>query len=246
MSGPTSRSQPRRAFRSTDISPTDLLAAVHAFRPAHHDAGLSVTVDPGSANPTIRVTDQERMIETDLADLTRVLAGHGTEPTAEAIAAAFRDWVDTRPVCDAAAEQCGIVTVAWAHRESRPRWRVSVPRASGICAEWVPSVHTTPTTVHRIHSQALRRARDLIVSPLASGDVTVWVYRVNPVLSTATLTQPGTLRNGAAETADLWVAFSPDRPVVVAARVAATRLAEESTEPHILMPLRDLDQIGWC
>lgn len=236
------RFEAARLYR-TDIDPDRVLAAAHRFDRTHHNPHLSVTVsDPDDLDPLICVAEHERRVETTLLDLTAALNNRGIPDADDAVIDGFAEWVDERPVCDEAAELYGVAAVGWADGEHRVRWRVLVPRRGGFCAEWVPTLRTGTDRVHRTRHNAIARAQALAVTPLRSGEVTVWAHFDNPALSSAVLAGPEKLTDAAT---DAYVVFTPGRPVAVAARIPALRLAEECSEPHLIKPVTDLSSIGW-
>lgn len=235
-----------RPVPAAPIDPERVLDAALVVAEERPHAPYTLTIsDQATPNPDLIVTEHERSISITLHDLALRIARTGADPAAPgSLTAAVRDWVDTRPVSDADAATKGIATICWHRTAARLGWRVVVPRPSGACAEWIPTVHTGTETVHRLRGDALARAARLTVTPLRAGEVTVWAYLVNPVLSTAALAQPDLLA-GNADHSDLVAVVTPGRPVAVGAREAIARLVEETTEPHQLLPLADLSTITW-
>lgn len=228
-----------------DFDPDDILAAVENFPHGHlpHTVRLDIT-DELSANPCVRITEGERVMGIDLNTLTQHLNRHADADTEQAIIAGILDWANTRPVCDHDAAHHGIATLGWRAGEESVRWRVVVARDHQRCHEWIPTTSTSREFTHAARDAAIQRARQLTVTPIRTGRVTVWTHLANPTLSSAVLADLSTLR---AHTKDdhPYAVFAPGRPVVVAHADDAHRLAEETTDAHLLMPLSALTAIGW-
>jgi hypothetical protein len=230
--------------RRTELDPDLVVAAVKHLTGSLRYDDMEVEVDHADADPTITVCENERRMSTRLSKLCDRFGRAGVEPTEQAVSAAVSEWVDNRPVSDDVAAAKGIATIDWLHHAQGVRWRVVVPRRSGVSVEWVPTLRTPLSAVRDTRAAAADRARHLTVTPLPTGDVTVWVYLLNPRLSTAVLTQPELLADGQ-PIEQLYAVFSPGRPVAVATKVPAMRLTEESNEPHVALPLENLNDIGW-
>lgn len=232
--------------RRTDIDPDlvlDVVAQVGRDL-GQHPVTLHLSDHP---DPLITAVENERRAAIRLSSLTRRLERAGTRPCEDAVGAAFNDWLDARPVSDAEAAKHGIATIGWNRQGSHLLWRVVVVRPSGLTLDWVPTLHTDSGLVHTIRKDAKARAAAVPVTVLPAGDVTVWLHLDNPALSTAAFTQLDALLGPDQDPArtDLYAVFTPGRPVAVAPLVPATRLTEESNEPHFLLPLTEFEQIGW-
>lgn len=231
-----------RAPRS-DVDPDLVLNVMNQIRDGIKDPALVIEIGDGP-DPRISIVEGERVTAVTLSELTAMLGRFAVGSTPACVKDALNDWLDVRPVSDQTAEERGIVTIGWSRNRSRIRWRVVVPRPSGTFAEWIPTTKTTTVAIRRVQTKAFARSRQLTVTPLPTGEVTVWAYLLNPALSTAVLTAPESLA-GNTPLDQLWAVFSPGRPVAVADKVAATRLTEESNEPHMMIALADLNNIGW-
>lgn len=233
----------------TDVDPDMVLDAVERLAAAPGDPALTLTVRTGPqprdlADPTIEVCEHERRIATRLSALTARLSRRGVTPDPGPVTEAVRQWVDSRPVSDQVAASKGIATLGATHEPGVFAWQVTVPRPSGVNLGWVPTMRTPAGFVAQVRRDAQARAQRLTITPWLSGEVTVWLYLLNPALSTAVLTQPDVLAHGR-RVEDLYVVFSPGCPVAVAPQAPAIRLAEESSEPHQVLALNHLDTLGW-
>lgn len=234
---------PRPALR-TDIDPARVLSAAKMLAHKLTGSDLTLHIEPGAHDPAIEVTDGERCTSIRLLALTEKFEAAGTDTDPDAVNRAFEEWFDTRPVSNQAAATKGIATLGWSHQHARIGWRVVVPRPTGLVADWVPTLRTNAAEIDSIRARAFDRARQLTVTPLPTGEVTVWAYLINPALSTAVLTQPEALADGHSLD-DMYAVFTPGRPVAVAPEVAAHRLTEETTDPHQMLSLQELNTIGW-
>lgn len=226
---------------AVDLDPDAVFAALLSVsdRP---DPGVAIDIIHDGADPLITVTEGDRSTQIRFTALIARLNRSGTRDTAAALALAISEWVDTRPVSDAAAAERGIATVV--RYGSSARWQVTVARPSGTLAAWVPGL-TNPTAATRtIRGAALDRAAALTVTPLRSGRVTVWSYLPEPRLSASVLAQPDAL-HAATPGADATVVLTPGRPLAVADHEAASRLVAEVNQPHLMFPLNNLAALGW-
>lgn len=230
--------------RPTSVTIDDLLAAVELLGPEVVRDGVYLYVSHDAEVSSLTVHENERHMSATLDALVEKMGRAGIEPNPEGVSRALVKWLDRRPVSDATAAAKGIATIGWLPGETGARWRVVVPRRSGVCAEWVPTFRTRVEDVRITREHAFARARDLTVTCLPTGDVSVWAYLLNPRLSTAVLAQPDLVAQGQ-PLEHLYAVFSPERPVAIAHEAAALRLTEESNESHVALPLSTLNNIGW-
>lgn len=227
--------------QAVDLDPDAVFAALLSVCDSP-DPGTSIDIHHDTPDPLITVTEDDRSTDIRFTALIDRLNRTGTPDTPPGITTAIRDWVDTRPVSDAAAASYGIATVVRYGAEAR--WQVVVPRTSGTLAAWVPALTGTSTATRAIRDSARERAAALTITPLPTGRVTVWTYLPQPRLSSSVLTQPDVLR-AAASGWDAHVILTPGRPLAVADHESATRLVAEVSQPHLMFPLDHTTNLGW-
>lgn len=229
---------PMRRPRST-LDPTLVLAAV-ADAAAQVSPGVTLTV---SDTLEVVATEGGRSIAAHLADLVDRFEARRVPNDPARLAAALLGWADERPVPDEVAYDKGVAVLGWGG-PLHPIWQVAVPRTSGMSAHWVPSLRTPHTHTAQVRDRALERSRSMTITPTRSGAVTVWTFIPNPHLSSAVLAQSTVL---AAEQpiGTLCAVITPGRPVVIAEVSAAQRLAADVNEPHVIVTLDSLTNIGW-
>jgi hypothetical protein len=81
------------------------------------------------------------------------------------------------------------------------------------------------------------------------GPVALWSHPVAPTLATTALVAPERMVQRAQSAGlvmtDMHVVVTPHRPVACAGPAIATRLAGETTEASVTLPLRELAGLRW-
>lgn len=228
-----------------DIDPDVVLDVVAALPGAALPATVTLSIEGlDKPNPHIVVTEDERTHTTDLVSLTDLANRKAPSPTTNEIEKVVCDWVAKRPVSDRSALTNGFATLGWCHGEERTKWRVVVARSDRSALEWVPATTTDAITARRIRDEAFSRSQDKPLNPIRVGNVFMFEDLACTALSSAVLTNP-LLAMSLGNVVDPWVVATPGLPVLVAERDDADRLAAETVESHLLVPLATFTTLGW-
>jgi hypothetical protein len=221
------------------VDPEAVLEILNSLR----TPDLNIICDRSANEVLVSVVEYERETTTTLSDLVteveQTLSDSGASNVREAVCA----WVGSRPVSDRCGTGKGIAVLRWSNNQTDLKWQVVVPRPSGQLGEWVPTVHTNAALIHEARNNARARSANLTLTRMLAGQVAVWTYPINPALSTSVLTQPLVLNPHPDD--NMYAVCAPDRPVAIAHESLATRLTDELNEPHLMVPLAALDNIGW-
>lgn len=214
------------------------------------EPGLVVRVlNRAGVNPVLSVEYDERWMRVPLARIASVVARHPADSLRPVLIATVREWVNRRPASDREAAQQGVAVVDWADPDqTRVGWRIVVPRPDRP-VPWTPSPWVTPTDLVCIRHAATIRSFDTPVTVRHVGEVAVISHPQVPILAAAALASPERLLAAWAQVgepaADPVVVLSPPRPVAVAAAAVAARLAGETSEAHVVVPLHAVGRLPW-
>ncbi|RBY77054.1 hypothetical protein DQ239_12910 [Blastococcus sp. TF02-09] len=237
-------------LRPTPIDVADLLEVAEVVLPVLAGPQLRVElVRRSGAGSALLVEEDERSVRVGLGELADDMTGAGVAPTPEAMTAALRAWVASRPVTDAAATTDGIAVLDWADpARSAVGWRVVVRREE-LTPAWTPLPGTAPGRVEEIRSAASARAAEVQLALRVEGPVALWSHPSMPVLATTALAAPARLLARVADAGlpvdDLHVVVTPQRPVACAGRSVAARLAGETSEASVTLPWERLAGLPW-
>jgi hypothetical protein len=236
--------------RGRRIDPDVLLDVLTDLAETHGQPGLRLRLlDPLSRDPLVSVEDDERRVRQPLSELVRLFEQHRIAPDASALAAAARDWLDRRPLTDAAAQQHGVAVLGWRDRgRTHLSWQIVVPRRASAGA-WIPSPMRAPLDIAAIRALAMQRSATQPASASRVGDVAVWAHHGYPAISSAPAANPermlAEMQRLLLPVHDVHLVIAPASPLVAAGRTAALRLAEEAVDPCLVVPLSALNDLEW-
>lgn len=240
----------RMPMRRSRITAELVLDLVTEAAPELETAALRIRVlDQLGSDPMLSVEEGERRVRIDVAELARDMELARVVDTRDGVRAAFRSWIEHRPVTDADAATAGIAVCGWDEPDRTTiAWQVVVARRDGV-ATWHPSVLMTPTGVAATRADAQTRSLKIPVDMHVAGAAVVWTCVTTPALSTAALVAPERLllrltRRGL-PTDDVHLVLAPPNPFVSARGPVARRLAGESNQPHLTLPWASVDTLGW-
>ena len=246
------RSAPWQIMRlsKTRIDQTALLDTIDSYMDSQPEGDLQVRlIDPLNSEPVISVEENERRVRVSVPELLRDLERARVPNDPAALALAFQEWVDQRPVTDQAASQTGVAILNWVDGErNKVAWQVVVRRGTAVSV-WLPSVLTDTANTFLIRETAKERSRHIPVEISVSHNVALVSSPTAPLLASVALLNPADIV-GALEKHDhtqhtLHVVIAPPGPLACANERAAKRLSGETTEPHVTLPLADIHFLEW-
>ncbi|SFL23465.1 hypothetical protein [Geodermatophilus ruber] len=237
-------------LRPEPVTVPALRRAIDDLLPDLAVQGLRLAVrDDRADGPVVELEEGERRVRVPLHDLAEDMTDARVPSTPEGIAAALSTWVDSRPVPDATAADCGVAVLDWTDRtETAVGWQVVVRRGA-LALPWTPSPGADPGAVDRIRTAATERAGAVGGVLRVEGLVALWSHPEVPLLASAALAAPEQLlariATAGLDVPDLHVVVTPRSPVACASSGVAARLAGESGEPCLRLPWRQLTRLRW-
>ncbi|MGY1820337.1 hypothetical protein [Geodermatophilus sp. SYSU D00079] len=237
-------------LRPVPVTVADLRRAVADVVPPLQTSRLRIAlVEDRTDGPVLVVVEDERRQAVPLRDLAEDLTDARVAPTPDALSAALVAWLDLRPVPDAAATQAGLAVLDWTDRtQTAIGWRVVVRRGR-TALPWTPSPAIDARELRHVREAATGRSAALAGELRVEGPVALWSHPEVPLLASAVLVRPQQLLDRIAaaglEVADPHVVVTPSSAVACAGAGVAARLAGETGEACVRLPVPQLAHLRW-